>query len=100
MSIGTKRRFELSTRRAPEVPINLLPQEVVGEQRTRRYFGYAVLGSITLVVLLVALSVVQHLAVNKQQRDLAASQAQVAALQTQIGGLAEFDKLKQSVDAK
>src|SRR5207249_991716 len=27
-------------------------------------------------------------------------QAQVAALQTQIGGLAEFDKLKQSVDAK
>jgi Tfp pilus assembly protein PilN len=102
MAVGTKSRFKLDlpSRKAPEVPINLLPQEIVGEQRTKRYFGYATVGAIALVALLVLLSVVQHVRISSEQRALDQTQAQVATLQGQVGALAPYDQLKQSVEAK
>lgn len=100
MAVGTKFKLERPSRKTPDVPINLLPQEIVGEQRTKRYFGYATMGAIGLVVLLILISVLQHMKISTEQTTLNQSQAQAATLQGQVGELAPYDQLKQTVDAK
>jgi len=100
MSVGTRFKLELPSRKTPTVPINLLPQELVGEQRTKRYFGYATVGALGLVLLLIVISVLQHLTINSEQTTLQQTQAQVSTLQGQVGTLAPYDQLKQTVDAK
>jgi Tfp pilus assembly protein PilN len=100
MPTGTKLRLELPSRKTPEVPINLLPQELVGEQRTKRYFGYATSVAIGLVVLLILVSVLQHIKISSEQNTLEQVQAQVTTLQGQVGALAPYAQLKATVDAK
>jgi len=100
MATGTKFKLELPSRKVPEVPINLLPREVVGEQRTKKYFGYATVGALGLVLLLVLLSVLQHFKISSEQNTLKQSQARVTTLQGQVGALAPYDQLKRSVEAR
>jgi Tfp pilus assembly protein PilN len=100
MATRQRPKLEFPSRRAPEVPINLLPREVMGEQQTRRYFGYAAVGAVAIVALLVALSVLQHSRISSQQKLLENSQAQVTTLQTQVTRLAPFDQLNQVVQLK
>ncbi len=100
MALKTRPRLELSSRKPVEVPVNLLPKEIVGEQQTKRYFGYATAAAIGLVLILVMLTVMQQLQINSQKKTLEQSQAQVATLQGQVAELAPFDQLNQSVQGK
>ena len=100
MASGTRLKLELPSRKAPDVPINLLPQEVVGEQQTKRYFGYAAADAIGLVLLLFVITVAQRISIHNAQNTLNQTQAQVTSLQGQVGALAQYGELKQTVDAK
>jgi len=100
MATGTKLKLELPSRKVPEVPINLLPQEVVGEQRTKKYFGYATVGALGLVLLLVLISVLQHFKISSEQNTLKQSQARVTTLQGEVGALAPYDLLNRTVQAR
>jgi Tfp pilus assembly protein PilN len=100
MATGTKLKLDLPSRKAPDVPINLLPQEVVGEQQTKRYFGYATVVGIALVFVLIAITVAQRISIHSAQNSLNQTQAQITTLQGQVGALAQFGQLKQTVDAK
>ncbi len=100
MAIGTKLKLELPSRKQPEVPINLLPREIRGEQKTKRYFGYATIGAIALVALLVILTIAQRVQISTEQNTLNEAQARVSALQTQVAALAVYGQLKATVDTK
>jgi hypothetical protein len=89
----------LLTNRREEVSINLLPQDVRSTQRTKRYFQFALIGAIAIVVVLVTLLVMRRLEISHQEDILREETAKAAQLQQQVDALREFEVLKANNDA-
>ena len=89
----------LLTNRREEVSINLLPQDVRSTQRTKRYFQFALIGAIAIVVVLVTLLVMRRLEISHQEDILREETAKAAQLQQQVDALREFEVLKADIDS-
>jgi Tfp pilus assembly protein PilN len=85
-------------RPAPEVPVNLLPPQIQADQRSRRTFGFAVVGAVVLLVLLVAITVIQHMQIGDAEQTLKRSRAEAATLQSKVSSLHQYEALQLSVD--
>ena len=77
-----------------DVPINLLPAEIRADQRLRRLLNGALGAAALIVVLLIALTVMQRLAVSHAKRDLAAATAEATRLQGEVTALAPYGQME------
>jgi Tfp pilus assembly protein PilN len=89
----------LLTRKREDVSINLLPQDVRSTQRTQRYFQFALVGAIAIVVVLIALLVMRRMEISHQEDILREETAKAASLQRQVDALRDVEILKANIDA-
>lgn len=87
----------LATKPRSEVPINLLPPQVRAEQRARRAFRWAVIGAITVGVVLLTVTVLQRLQIAGENSTLQAQRAEAARVQERVDALRQFEVLQLSV---
>src|SRR5260370_4707998 len=80
-----------------EVPINLLPSEVLADQRLRRVFNGALVGAALIILLLLSLTIMQRRAVNGAKHDLAVETAHAAQLQTEVGSLQSSGQMETKI---
>jgi len=88
-----------TNRPTEEVSINLLPSEIRSDQRTKRWFQFAVAGAITILVILGIITVIYRLQIAHQEDVLREEQAKRTALQAQVDALREYEILKANNDA-
>jgi Tfp pilus assembly protein PilN len=89
----------LTTRRAPEVSINLLPSDVRQGQQTKRWFSIAVSAGVALLVLLGAITVLQRMQISSSERTLRTEQAKAAQLRTEVGSLRDYELLEATLNS-
>lgn len=81
-----------------DVPINLLPPEVLARQRMRKVFTGLLVGLGAVGLVLIALTLLQLNSLRTARNELTFQQAEAAKLQTQVNALSEFGQMQARID--